>query len=258
MTFAELFAIGLMVGAFVGISGVGGGSIMTPLLILVLGINPLAAVGTDLMYSVPTKIFGAYLHSKQETLHWKLVGQLCAGGLPGAALGLAALFYLRAHSDAPTVNWIIRHAVGAALILAAIALIVGIFTQLRRGADEAPVEQPYSTPAVVAGGAVTGFIVAVTSIGSGAVMLPLLLLIAPSVGLRRLIGTDIAFAAILIPLAAGGHAVLRDVNFPVAGALLAGSLPGVFIGSKLCRYLPEIWLRPAVAVVLLIAASRLL
>jgi uncharacterized membrane protein YfcA len=95
--FAELFAIGLIIGVFVGISGVGGGSIMTPLLILVLGINPLVAVGTDLMYSVPTKIFGAYLHSKQETLHWKLVGQLCAGGLPGAALGVVALFYFRAH-----------------------------------------------------------------------------------------------------------------------------------------------------------------
>ena len=89
-------------------------------------------------------------------------------------------------------------------------------------------------------------------------MLPLLLLLAPSVGLRRLVGTDIAFAAILIPLAAAGHATMGNVNFPVAGALLAGSLPGVFIGSKLCRYLPEIWLRPAVAAVLLIAASRLL
>lgn len=254
---AQLAGIGLIVGVFVGISGVGGGSIMTPVLILVAGINPLVAVGTDLVYSVPTKIFGAYLHAKQETLHWKLVGALIAGGIPGALLGILALFLLRRAMNPAVLNTLVRHAVGAALILAALALLAGIFTGMRARRSHIAARE-YSPVLVVSAGAVAGFIVALTSIGSGAVVLPLLLLLAPAVGVRRLIGTDIAFAAILIPLAAAGHIALRDVNFPVTGALLAGALPGVFIGTRLCRYLPEIWLRPAVAAVLLLAATRLL
>lgn len=253
----ELAGVGLVVGLFVGMSGVGGGSIMTPVLILVAGLNPLAAVGTDLAYSVPTKIFGAYLHAKQETLDWTLVQWLCIGGLPGAALGIGTLFALRSSGEAGALDAILRRAIAAALVLAAIALVAGNFTRMRRNASEPP-RRTYTQGTVAAAGAVTGFIVAVTSIGSGAVLLPLLLLLAPAAGIRRLIGTDIAFAAILIPLAATGHAALGDVNLPVAGALLAGSLPGVFAGSKLCRYAPARWLRPAVAAVLVVAAARLL
>jgi uncharacterized membrane protein YfcA len=256
MMIAAFVAAGFVVGTLVGISGVGGGSIMTPVLILLMGVNPLAAIGTDLMYSVPTKIFGTYLHAQQETLDWRLVRKLCAGGLPGTALGIAALFILRAHADPTFVNLLLKRAVGAALVVAAAGLIGGLFVR-RRDSSSTPAPD-YSTALVVAAGAVTGFVVATTSIGSGAMMLPLLLVLAPRLGLRRLIGSDIAFAAILIPLAALGHTALRDVNFSIAGALLAGSLPGVFVGSKLCGRLPEGWLRAAVAAVLVVAAFRLL
>jgi hypothetical protein len=256
MTIAALVAAGFVVGTLVGISGVGGGSIMTPVLILVMGINPLTAIGTDLVYSVPTKIFGTYLHAAQETLDWNLVRKLCAGGLPGTALGIAAIFLLREHADAAVVDLLLKRAVGAALLIAAAGLAGGLFFRPR--VAQPSLKPAYSTVLVVAAGAVTGFVVAITSIGSGAMMLPILLMLAPRLGLRRLIGSDIAFAAILIPLAALGHAALRDVNFPVAGALLAGSLPGVFVGSKLCGRLPEAWLRAAVSAVLVAAAARLL
>lgn len=103
-----------------------------------------------------------------------------------------------------------------------------------------------------------GFFVAVTSIGSGAMTMPLLLLIVPFVGIRNLVGSDIAYAAFLIPLAAFGQIALGNVNYSIVFALLAGSLPGVYIGSRLCKYLPEVWLRPAVATVLVIAGWRLI
>lgn len=180
---------------------------------------------------------------------------LCAGGLPGALLGIVALFIFRAHTDSAVVNFVLKRAVGAALVVAATALVGGIF--LRRPVSGAA-KTDYSKPLVVAAGTVTGFVVATTSIGSGAMMLPLLLVLAPGLGLRRLIGCDIAFAAILIPLAALGHTALRNVDFSVAVTLLAGSLSGVLLGSKLCSRLPERWLRGAVATVLLVAAVRLL
>ncbi len=234
---------------------------MTPVLMLLLGVNPLVAVGTDLLYSVPTKILGAVVHAKQRTMDWSAARGLLLGGIPGVIAGLIALYALRHSVDAQLLNAIVKRAVGIALIVSAIALVYGAI--MYRKADT-PAEGDSSdlirrrTPALAASGALVGFFVALTSIGSGAITMPLLLLIVPLIGLRRLVGTDIAFAAFLIPVAAFGHITLGDVNYRVALSLLIGSLPGVFIGSRLCRNLSEIWLRPAVAMVLVIAGSRLI
>src|ERR1700737_4521241 len=119
----ELVGIGLLIGTFVGISGVGGGSVMTPLLILVLGINPLIAVGTDLLYSVPTKILGAFVHGKQKTIDWTLVRWLLTGGLPGVVLGITLLIVLRHYADFQTVSILVKRAVGFALFASAGTLI---------------------------------------------------------------------------------------------------------------------------------------
>jgi len=261
MTILELVLIGLLVGAFVGISGVGGGSIMTPVLILVAGINPLVAVGTDLLYSVPTKIFGAFLHSRQQTLDWRIVRALLWGGIPGAIAGVALLHVLRRTVDLGALNAIVKHSVGVALFVAAASLLYSLIVSHKTGRLQTASHTSAGgdrTIWLVAAGATVGFFVSLTSIGSGSMTLPLLLLLAPVVGIRRLIGTDIAFAAFLIPVAAFGHATLGDINYRVALALLAGSLPGVFIGSRLCKYLSEVWLRPAIATVLVIAGSRLI
>lgn len=255
----ELVLIGLVVGVFSGISGVGGGSIMTPLLILVLGINPLAAVGTDLLYSVPTKILGAFVHTRQRTIEWKIVRALLWGGLPGVMLGLVGLLAMRHYLDVSVVTVIVKRSVGVALFLSAGFLLYSMI--IRKGAvasDAADYAVDRKTIlGMHIGGAVVGFVVALTSIGSGAMTLPILLFLAPFVGIRRLVGTDIVFAAFLIPLAAAGHWSLGDINFSVALSLLVGSLPGIYIGSKLCKSLPEIWLRPAISAILIIAAARL-
>lgn len=253
MAFFELVLAGLIIGVFVGVSGVGGGSIMTPVLMLLAGMNPLAAVGTDLLYSVPTKIFGAVLHARQRTLDWGIVRALLYGGVPGAIAGVLALWFLRHNVDPRLLGEIVKRSVAAALMISAAMLIYGIFVSHEEAAP-----QPPNVPALCASGAAVGFLVAFTSIGSGAITLPLLLLFSRFTGLRRLVGSDIAFAAFLIPLAAAGHAAIGDVNYRVVAALLAGSLPGVFVGSRLCKNLPEAWLRPAVAMVLVLAGARML
>jgi uncharacterized membrane protein YfcA len=253
----RLTLIGALVGLLVGFSGVGGSSLMAPLLILVVHLNPLVAVGTDLLYSVPTKLLGASVHWRQGTVDRPMLLRLVAGGLPGAVLGLAALVELRHVAGIVALNAAIRHAVGVMLLVVAVMMLVTpVLTQLskRREHQTAPETRRWQ---VIALGAVVGFCVSLTSIGSGALTVPVLYLLAPQLGLRRLVGSNIAFAAVLIPVSAAGHLGLGDVNFAVSANLLLGSLPGVFVGSKLCAKLPDLWLRPAMAGVLLWAGAVL-
>jgi uncharacterized protein len=256
----ELILVGLGVGILVGLTGVGGGSIMTPLLVQVMGVNPLVAVGTDLLYSVPTRLYGAWLHRKQGTVNGEIVKALLWGGLPASIVGLGALYWLRHAFDSKMVEAWTKHAIGLALFLAAAMIIARPFFKRRELSES---DAPFSwTRAqrvrVTIVGAVVGLIVTVTSIGSGAVTLPLLSLTLPLVGLPELIGSDIAFAAFLIPAAALGRWTMGDVNAPLAITLLVGSLPGVFIGSKLCGRMSQRWLRPAVAVTLVFVGTRLI
>lgn len=255
--------IGLVVGVFVGISGVGGSSLVTPLMILVMGISPLVAVGTDLAYSVPTKLVGAFVHGRQGTIDRRLMGYLALGGLPAAVLGLVALFTLRAHIPITTLNAVLQRAVGVLLLLVAILVVVLPLLARRRKrpqtSDDATVGTDFWTAARIVGlGALVGFCVSLTSIGSGSITLPLLYLLLPAFSLRRLVGADVAFAALVVPVAAIGHWQLGSVNLPLAANLALGAVPGVILGSKLCRYLPDLVLRPAIAGVLIFAATRLI
>jgi uncharacterized membrane protein YfcA len=255
----ELIIAGLVIGVFVGMSGVGGGSIMTPVLVLFLGINPLTAVGTDLLYSVPTKIFGTILHARQRTMDWRVVRALLAGGIPGALIGVATLYGVRHFVDVHVLDKIVKHAVGVALIISAGALVYGMLN-LKKAAQVEDAQRPIGgrAYALSLAGGIIGFLVTITSIGSGSITMPVLLLLVPFVGLRKLVGSDIAYAACLIPLAAAGHMAMGDVNYRVALLLLCGSLPGVYIGSRLCSKTSEFWLRPAVATILVIAGQRLI
>lgn len=262
MNFAhlELILIGLVVGILVGLTGVGGGSIMTPMLVQVLKVNPLVAVGTDLLYSVPTRLYGAFLHRQQGTVNGEIVKALLWGGLPASIVGLALLYWLRHHIDVAIVELWTRRAIGITLFLAA-GMILGqpLLKRQEVRAPGAPLTWKAGRRArVIALGALVGFIVTLTSIGSGAVTLPLLALALPMVGLPELIGSDIAFAAFLIPAAAFGRWTMGDVDVGLAINLLIGSLPGVYIGSKLCTRLHARWLRPAVAVTLIFVATRLI
>lgn len=265
----RLTIIGLLVGLLVGFSGIGGSSFTTPLLILFLGVKPLIAVGTDLLYSAPTKLFGALVHGGQGTVDKRVVLYLSAGGVPGAVVGVVALGYVRANIDTTVLNAIVQHAVGVVLLVAAATmLLTPLYTRWRgrsASGDKALEGEPQASKlsALPKGrlmglGALVGIVVSLTSIGSGSLTLPMLGLLVPALGLRLRVGSDVAFAAFLVPIAALGHLALGDVNVGMSLNLLLGSIPGVFVGSKLCKYLPDFWMRPTIAGVLLIAATRLL
>lgn len=262
----RLVVVGLVVGLLVGLTGVGGSSVLTPLLILTLGVKPLVAVGTDLAYSVPTKLLGALIHRRQGTVEWRVVGLLCMGGLPASLAGLGLLALLRAHLGLDALNAALKHGVGALLLIVAVVIVLTPWLRRRQAgrpsptmmtAPPAPLWPRGTRGGVVTLGALVGLLVSLTSIGAGSVTVPVLYLVLPRLGLRRVVGSDVAFAALLIPTAALGHLGMGDVNLGLSLNLLLGSLPGVFIGSKLCARLPDTWLRPALAGALLFAGTRL-
>jgi uncharacterized membrane protein YfcA len=246
---------GLIVGTLVGLSGVGGGSLMLPVLVLFFRVSPLVAVGTDLAYSVPTKILGAIVHKGQRTMNPKLVLLLCIGGVPGALLGIASLGYLKAHISLEELNSILRHIIGILLIVIALAIVA---IQLFVAHRPAPQALRPRAPVVAIVAFVVGFLVSVTSIGAGSITLTALVLLLPRMRIQDLVGSDIAFAAIIVPIAAAGHFSLGSVNLPMTLSLLLGSLPGVYLGSRLCAKLPVKYLRPAIAGVMALAGTRLL
>ena len=253
----RLSLAGLVVGIFVGLSGVGGSALLAPVLILFLGVKPTLVIGTDLLYSVPTKIFAAFLHYRQGTIDWAVTRMLLLGGVPGAIAGLVIFALLKARLDVDIFETVLRHGIGVAILLASAGSLMLIF---RRNvpAELSAAVLPARPVAVAAIGAVVGVLVSLTSVGSGSITLPLLILTLPAIAMRRLIGSEIAFAAFLVPLAAAGQGTLGNVSWGMAGALLVGSLPGVWIGAKLCNRLGDAWLRPAIVVVLAFAGSRLL
>jgi uncharacterized membrane protein YfcA len=249
--------VGFVVGVVVGLSGMGGGSLLTPLLVLIFGVHALNAVGSDLVSSVPMKIAGAIAHYRQRTLNGRLVLLLSAGGVPGALLGLQILNRFQQTVGLAQVNTFVGRLLGVALVLSAIALIAGMI--VRRDEAETPefVWTRAKTFVVPLVGFAVGILVSITSIGSGSLTLPLIFILLPQFGLRRLIGSDIAFAAILIPVAAAGHWKLGSVNFPLALSLLLGSVPGVLVGSKLCAVISPRYFRPILAGVMVFIGTRL-
>jgi uncharacterized membrane protein YfcA len=255
--------VGLFVGLCVGLTGVGGSALTAPILLLFFGVSPSTTVGTDLAYSVPTKLLGAFIHWRQGTTSRLVVTMLCAGGFPGVFVGLAIFFWLTSHLDMHTLDNLVRHLVGFALFLAAIALLV---TQvLKPKSSVALAAKPAGVTAstalrvrLVAIGFFVGLAISLTSIGGGSLTLPLLYFARTQLKLKQLIGSEVAFAALILPVAALGHFSLGNVNFLMSAALLVGSIPGVYIGSRLAWRVPDRFMRPAVAGVLTLAASRLI
>ena len=209
------------------------------------------------MYSVPTKLLAAFVHARQQTVDRRITIALAIGGVPGSVVGLAAFAVLRERIAPATLQLVVRHAIGIAILCACIAM-VAMYVLKRRTAATADV--PPATPRwrAIAIGFVVGVLVAVTSIGSGSVTLPLLLLAFPAMAVRSLIGSEIAFAAIIVPVAALGHSGFGDVDWRITGSLLAGSLPGVYLGSRLCMTIDERRVRALIMLILAYAAYRLL
>lgn len=248
---------GLVVGFIVGMTGVGGGSLMTPIL-LWFGINPAAAVGTDLLYAAITKAGGVFVHQRNRNIDWAVTGWLAAGSVPAAALTLLALVLLP--GDQHATNTLIKHALGIVLLLTALAILLKkqIFAfASRHASDRFHLSARRLNALTVLTGAVLGFMVTLTSIGAGALGTVALFLLYPLMATRRLVGTEIAHAVPLTLVAGLGHAGLGNLDWHVLGFLLLGSLPGIVLGSHLSGRVPDGVLRPCLAVMLLVIGTKL-
>jgi uncharacterized protein len=246
---------GFGIGLIVGLTGVGGGSLMTPLLISVFSLEKAAAIGTDLWFACLTKVSGSVAHHRHGNVDYKITGLLLAGSLPGA---IATLTYMHLVGLTKSADSALTFALGIALLLTAVTVIlrpvwhrVGLY--LERWIT--PARQPWLT---VLCGLILGVLVSLSSIGAGAVGATLILLMYPRMEIRKLVGTDIAHAVPLTLVAGIGHATMGNVHWMLLLELLAGSLPAIWIGAKLTKMLPDTLTRLALCTSLLFAAKKVL
>lgn len=253
----SLFVLsGFCVGVLVGLTGVGGGSLMTPILILLFGVNPSTAVGTDLLFAASTKTAGAIVHDRSETIDWRLVGLLALGSVPATLLTLTALSALGGRDTA--VGHVLTLALGAVLLLtSAFLFLAGRLRYLY--ADRLGKLDPKTVRLLtVVLGATMGFLVSSTSVGAGALGVTAIVLLYPGLAVARIVGSDIAHAVPLTLIAGAGHWYIGSIDWQLLGTLLLGSMPGIVLGSYLTGRIPEGPIRWALAGVLLIVGIRLL
>ncbi len=252
-----LYALaGVAVGILVGMTGVGGGSLMTPLLVLAFGFHPATAVGTDLLYAAATKSVGTAVHGFNGTVDWKVVRRLALGSVPATLLTLILL--ARARSDFTGAEHVITVTLGVALIATAVSIlarrrIVGIFARRFDGMTEARIAR-----LTVLLGATLGVLVSLSSVGAGALGMTVLLILYPQVPTNRLVGSDIAHAVPLTLIAGAGHWAMGSVDGHLLISLLAGSIPGIVAGSLLSSRMPDRVLRPVLAGTLAIVGGKLI
>jgi hypothetical protein len=250
---------GFGVGLLVGLTGVGGGALMTPLLVLLFGVAPVSAVGTDLWFAALTKIAGGAFHHGRGSVDWEVMRRLSLGSLPTAIGTLAWLRYSGAHT---LQNSLLTTTLGTVLLLTAAAMLLKQRTHAlgKTQRRETPEAFKRMQPALtVLAGAVLGFLVTLTSIGAGALGAVMLLYLYPiRMKPARLVGTDIVHAIPLTIVAGLGHLWMGNVQFGLLGALLLGSIPGVLIGAHFSTRAPEHLLRPAIALVLLAVGVKLI
>jgi uncharacterized membrane protein YfcA len=254
---SPLYALsGLAVGFLVGLTGVGGGSLMTPLLVLAFGVHPTTAVGTDLLYAAATKTVGTGVHGFRRTVQWDIVGRLALGSVPASAATLLVLSQQARHgvsSSAP-----ITVTLALALIATAVAIlfrkrIVGFFAARTR--ELSPGRTTLFTMLL---GAALGVLVSLTSVGAGALGMTVLLVLYPKMDVAKLVGSDVAHAVPLTLLAGLGHWMMGTVDWRLLASLLTGSIPGIVVGSLLAARTPDGLLRPILAGTLALVGLRLL
>ena len=248
---------GFGVGAIVGLTGMGGGSLMTPLLILLFGVHPLTAVGTDLLYAAVTKTAGTAIHAKKGNVEWRVAAVLATGSVPASVLTIWMLSRLPKQS--PTTASIISVSIWVALIVAATAIFFrrGIRNFALAHADN-PTRTQYSGPITVVFGAVLGVLVSLCSVGAGALGVAVLFFLYPKLAPVRVVGSDLAHAVPLTLVAGLGHWIIGSVDWSIVGALLLGSLPGIYLGSHLSTRISDRFLLPALASMLLLIGLRLI
>jgi len=247
---------GFAVGAIVGLTGVGGGSLMTPLLVLLFGVHPATAVGTDLLYAAMTKAGGTVAHGRKGHIDWAITGRLAAGSIPAAAITIFVLSQLPKGSN--TLGALISNGLGFALVLTAIAILFG--RKLRDYAakhEESPLRQCCLGKITVAVGVLIGVLVTISSVGAGALGVAALYFLYPKLSPVKIVGSDVAHAVPLTLVAGLGHWMLGSVDWALLGSLLIGSLPGIWIGTHLSAKVPEHILRRILASMLVLIGTKL-
>ena len=248
----QLVVVGIVIGFVIGLTGMGGGALMTPVLVLFFGVDPLAAVSSDLVASLVMKPVAGAVHYRRRTVELRLVRLLCYGSVPAAFCSAFVLGHL---ADSGSVQSVIRTALGSALLLAVIALLArGI---VDRSPESATTLAPRPALTVVVG-VLGGVVVGLTSVGSGSLIIVALSLLYPGLGAARLVGTDLVQAIPLVGAAALGHLLFGDVHFDVTASILVGALPGVFLGARLSSTARLGMIRPVLLVVLVASGLALL
>ena len=249
-----LLLMSFVVGVLIGLTSMGGAALMTPVLILFAGVRPAIAVGTDLAYCAITKLAGAWMHWRQDTVDLRMARRLAYGSLPGGLLGVVAVTQL--HSYGFDTDLFLRRAIGFVLLIVALLIIL----QSSRGGLIKPVGLEAARLAgwsAVVWGAVVGFSVGLTSVGSGSLIAPFLMMVYPR-SPARVVGTDVFHAAILVTATAMVHSTFGNIDWHLASLLLLGSIPGVLLGSYLAPRIPERRLRMGLALLLLASGAKLI
>lgn len=247
-------ATGFIVGILIGLTGIGGGAVMTPFMILVLGTRPVVAVGTDLVYGSVTKLAGAFIHWRQGTVDLRLTFRLAAASVPAGLLAIVALRTMPASNQ--EADAAVRQGLGFVLILVAVLMVARLrsnrplsFPERWRG--------PLQGRGTYVIGAFVGALVGFTSVGSGSLLVPFLVSVYP-LSTAQIVGTDVFHAAILVTATAAAYAHAGSVDWALAASLLAGSLPGVTLGSWMAPRVSSRVLRAALAVLLLVTGVKMM
>ena len=255
---------GLLVGFLVGLTGVGGGSLMTPFLVITMGVSAPTAVGTDLVYATVTKVVGSVQHYRQQSVNVQVAVFLGLGSIPASLLGVATLEWIKENYDEEAVRSIMVTIIAATLVLVGASLIYRTFFMRERPTStDKPIWDGKSQMTrrrrlfTILFGAMGGYLVGLTSIGSGSIMAIILLLLYP-LAPAVVVGTDIAHATVLSLVTGLAHASQGNVDWGLAGTLLLGSVPGVLVGSRVAPYIPGKPLRVILACMLIFVGARLL
>jgi uncharacterized protein len=246
---------GFFVGLLVGQTGMGGGSLVTPILVLAFGVPPAAAVGTDLLHASITKAVGTVVHGAHHTVRWPIVARLAAGSVPATVVTLLFISHFDLNSRAAA--GVISTVLGVMLLITAVALLFRRRLLDLGGHRLAEISARQTTTATVVTGAVLGVLVTISSVGAGAIGVTALLLLYPRLPMARIVGSDIAHAVPLTLVAGLGHWVLGSVNVSMLASLLMGSIPGIVLGSMFAVRVPDAVLRPVMAATLAVVGGTL-
>ena len=254
MDFAFYILAGFAVGLLVGLTGVGGGSLMTPILLIFFNVKAAVAVGTDLLYASITKSVGIFAHGKLGNIEWHIVRLLAYGSIPASVITIFYLKQLNFASDSAVNS--IKYWLGLALLLTSLSVLFR--NELAKLSKTGHWINPAYTPALtVILGCILGFLVTLTSVGAGALGVTALLILYPKLPITKIVGTDVAHAVPLTLVAGLGHASIGTVDYQLLGTLLIGSIPGIWIGSHLSAKVAEHWVRILLALILVYVGQKL-